>query len=86
MINTTQEELRYSSDRYKICMKVQDVQEQGLCFPNLKKRSADEGDEYYLDHIPGMVTRYSYDDLQYITANFKKELGAGGFARFLKGL
>lgn len=112
MINTTQEELRYSRDRYKIRIKVQDVQEQGFqrqkhgliriivgssitfglflligsfVFLIWKKRSADEGDEYYLDHIPGMVTRYSYDDLQYITANFKKELGAGGFGTVFEG-
>ncbi|KAL4653588.1 hypothetical protein ACB092_01G315000 [Castanea dentata] len=50
-----------------------------------KKRSADEGDEYYLDHIPGMSTRYSYDDLQSITANFNKELGAGGFGTVFEG-
>ncbi|XP_030954055.1 G-type lectin S-receptor-like serine/threonine-protein kinase SD2-5 [Quercus lobata] len=50
-----------------------------------KKRSADEGEEYYLDHLPGMPTRYSYDDLQAITENFNKKLGAGGFGTVFEG-
>ncbi|KAK4605281.1 hypothetical protein RGQ29_013375 [Quercus rubra] len=110
------EEFRYSSMRFKICIKVQDVMEQSVqrqkhglqkhglkiivgssvtfglflligsfVFLIWKKRSADEGDEYYLDHIPGMSTRYSYDDLQSITANFNKELGAGGFGTVFEG-
>jgi hypothetical protein len=44
-----------------------------------KKENVDEGEEYYLDHVPGTPTRYSYDDLQAKTENFNKELGAGGF-------
>ena len=116
MITATPEALRYSSNRFKICIKVQDVQEKNkvqsvqrqkhgleiivgssiafglflligsFVFLFWKKRSADEGDEYYLDHIPGMVTRYSYDDLQSITANFNKELGAGGFGTVFEGI
>ena len=111
MMTATPEILRYSSVRFKICIKVQDVKKQGVqrqkhglkiivgssitfglflligsfVFLIWKKRSVDEGDEYYLDHIPGMVTRYSYDDLQSITANFNKELGAGGFGTVFEG-
>ena len=88
MITATPEVLRYSSVRFKICIKVQDVKEQDVqrqkhglkiivvssitfglflligsfVFLIWKKRSVDDGDEYYLDHIPGMSTRYSYDD------------------------
>ena len=50
-----------------------------------KKENADEAEEYYLDHIPGMPTRYSYDDLQAITENFNKELGGGGFGTVFEG-
>jgi hypothetical protein len=50
-----------------------------------KKENVDEGEEYYLDHVPGMPTRYSYDDLQAMTENFNKELGAGGFGTVFEG-
>ncbi|KAL0014268.1 hypothetical protein SO802_001337 [Lithocarpus litseifolius] len=50
-----------------------------------KKENADEAEEYYLDHVPGMPTRYSYDDLQAITENFNKELGGGGFGTVFEG-
>ncbi|KAK4603742.1 hypothetical protein RGQ29_012308, partial [Quercus rubra] len=51
-----------------------------------KKENVDEAEEYYLDHIPGMPTRYSYDDLQAITENFNKELGEGGFGTVFEGI
>ena len=44
-----------------------------------KKENANEAEEYYLDYVPGMPTRYAYDDLQAITENFNKELDGGGF-------
>ncbi|KAL4653519.1 hypothetical protein ACB092_01G309700 [Castanea dentata] len=50
-----------------------------------KKENADEVEEYYLDHIPGMPTRYSYDDLLAITENFNKEIGGGGFGTVFEG-
>nr|XP_023908406.1 G-type lectin S-receptor-like serine/threonine-protein kinase SD2-5 [Quercus suber] len=50
-----------------------------------KKETANEAEEYYLDHVPGMPTRYSYDDLQVITKNFSKELGGGGFGTVFEG-
>jgi hypothetical protein len=51
----------------------------------LKKENADEDEEYYLDQVPGMPTRYSYHDLQAMTENFKKELGGGGFGTVFEG-
>jgi serine/threonine protein kinase len=50
-----------------------------------KKENADEAEEYYLDHVPGMPTRYSYDDLQAMTKNFNKELGGGGSGTVFEG-
>jgi serine/threonine protein kinase len=50
-----------------------------------KKENADEDEEYYLDHVPGMPTRYSYHDLQAMTENFIKELGGGGFGTVFEG-
>ena len=109
MMITIPKELQYSRDRFKICIKVQDVEEQNkaqsvkiivgssmafglflfigsFVFLFWKKRSADEGEEYYLDHLPGMPTRYSYDDLQDMTENFNKKLGAGGFGTVFEEL
>jgi len=40
-----------------------------------------EAEDYNLDHVPRMPTRYSYDDLQVMTKNFNKELDAGGFGK-----
>uniref|UniRef100_A0A7N2N7X9 Receptor-like serine/threonine-protein kinase n=1 Tax=Quercus lobata TaxID=97700 RepID=A0A7N2N7X9_QUELO len=50
-----------------------------------RKKENAEAEEYYLDHVPGMPTRYSYDDLQVITDNFNKELGGGGFGTVFEG-
>ena len=44
-----------------------------------KKENANVAEEYYLDYVLGMPTRYAYDDLQAITENFNKELDGGGF-------
>ena len=49
------------------------------------KEDADEDEEYHLDHVSGMPTRYSYDDLQTITENFNKKLGGGGFGTVFEG-
>uniref|UniRef100_A0A2N9EHH4 non-specific serine/threonine protein kinase n=1 Tax=Fagus sylvatica TaxID=28930 RepID=A0A2N9EHH4_FAGSY len=50
-----------------------------------KKENADEAEEYDLDHVAGMPTRYSYHDLQASTENFSKELGRGGFGTVFEG-
>nr|AEI84329.1 lectin-domain receptor-like kinase [Nicotiana attenuata] len=50
-----------------------------------KKRKANEDEENYLDHVPGMPTRFSYDDLKAATENFTKKLGRGGFGSVFEG-
>ncbi|CAN4104474.1 unnamed protein product [Withania somnifera] len=50
-----------------------------------KKTKANEDEEDYLDHVLGMPTRFSYDDLKAATENFTKKLGEGGFGSVFKG-
>ena len=50
-----------------------------------KKESSGEAEEYYLDHVSGTLTRYSYHDLQAVTEKFSKELGRGGFGTVFEG-
>ncbi|MCD9641573.1 hypothetical protein HAX54_027801 [Datura stramonium] len=50
-----------------------------------KKRQANEDEEDYLDHVPGMPTRFSYDDLKAATENFNRKLGEGGFGSVFEG-
>ena len=50
-----------------------------------KKESSGEAEEYYLDHVSGTLTRYSYHDLQAVTKKFSKELGRGGFGTVFEG-
>ncbi|XP_037496927.1 G-type lectin S-receptor-like serine/threonine-protein kinase SD2-5 [Jatropha curcas] len=50
-----------------------------------RKRHADEDEEDFLDQVPGMPTRFSYDDLKAITKNFSKLLGEGGFGSVFEG-
>ncbi|KAF3615919.1 hypothetical protein FXO38_34833 [Capsicum annuum] len=40
-----------------------------------KKRKTNEEEEDYLDHVPGISTKFSYDDLKVTTKNFTKKLG-----------
>ena len=44
-----------------------------------------EGEDYFLDQVPGILTRYSYDDLQVMTKNFNNKLGGGGFGTVFEG-
>ena len=50
-----------------------------------KKTNADEVEEYCLDHVLEMPTRYSYHDVQAMTRNFIKALGGGGFGTVFEG-
>ncbi|XP_059292150.1 G-type lectin S-receptor-like serine/threonine-protein kinase SD2-5, partial [Lycium ferocissimum] len=50
-----------------------------------KKKKANEDEENYLDHVLGMPTRFSYDDLKTATDNFTKKLGQGGFGSVFEG-
>ncbi|KAM3395765.1 hypothetical protein P3S68_004771 [Capsicum galapagoense] len=54
-------------------------------FLKKKKTKANEDEEDFLDHVQGMPTRFSYDDLKAATENFTKKLGEGGFGSVLKG-
>ncbi|XP_039160342.1 G-type lectin S-receptor-like serine/threonine-protein kinase SD2-5 [Eucalyptus grandis] len=51
----------------------------------VRKRDANEAEEDYLDQVPGMPTRFLYNDLKTITDNFKKKLGEGGFGSVFEG-
>ncbi|KAL8046833.1 hypothetical protein ABFX02_08G199600 [Erythranthe guttata] len=51
-----------------------------------KRRKPDEVEEDYLDHVPGMPTRFSYEQLEAATENFNKKLGEGGFGSVFQGL
>ncbi|KAL9997531.1 putative non-specific serine/threonine protein kinase [Helianthus debilis subsp. tardiflorus] len=49
-----------------------------------QKRDA-EMEEEYLDQVPGMATRFSYEELKTATGNFGKMLGEGGFGSVFEG-
>ncbi|KAJ0669776.1 putative protein kinase RLK-Pelle-SD-2b family [Helianthus annuus] len=49
-----------------------------------RKRDA-EMEEDYLDQVPGMPTRFSYEELKTATENFSKKLGEGGFGSVFEG-
>uniref|UniRef100_A0A7N2N6Z7 Uncharacterized protein n=1 Tax=Quercus lobata TaxID=97700 RepID=A0A7N2N6Z7_QUELO len=49
------------------------------------KESSSEAEEYYLDHVSRMLTRYFYHDLQAVTKKFSKELGRRGFGTVFEG-
>ncbi|GJX76565.1 G-type lectin S-receptor-like serine/threonine-protein kinase SD2-5 [Tanacetum coccineum] len=43
-------------------------------------------EEDYLDQVPGMPTRFCYEELQNATDNFSKKLGEGGFGSVFEGI
>nr|XP_043614181.1 G-type lectin S-receptor-like serine/threonine-protein kinase SD2-5 [Erigeron canadensis] len=52
----------------------------------IRKRKRDvQTEETYLDQVPGMPTRFSYEELKTATDNFNKKLGEGGFGSVFKG-
>ncbi|KAL3717281.1 hypothetical protein ACJRO7_008801 [Eucalyptus globulus] len=51
----------------------------------VQKRDDNQAEEAYLDHVPGMPTRFVYDDLKTITEEFGKKLGEGGFGSVFEG-
>ncbi|KAK4762214.1 hypothetical protein SAY87_030098 [Trapa incisa] len=51
-----------------------------------KRLRGHEEEEVYLDQVPGMPTRFSYEELKAATANFSKKLGAGGFGSVFGGI
>ncbi|XP_058219453.1 G-type lectin S-receptor-like serine/threonine-protein kinase SD2-5 [Rhododendron vialii] len=52
-----------------------------------KKRDLeeDEEDDDCRDELPGLSTRFSYEDLKSATENFSKKLGQGGFGSVFEG-
>ncbi|KAF8413696.1 hypothetical protein HHK36_001688 [Tetracentron sinense] len=56
----------------------------GIVFSR-KKRYVKEEEEDYLDEVPGMPTRFSYEDLKGATENFTRKLGEGGFGSVFEG-
>ncbi|KAK1416385.1 hypothetical protein QVD17_32176 [Tagetes erecta] len=49
-----------------------------------RKRNA-EIEEGYLDQLPGMPNRFSYEELTTATENFSKKVGEGGFGSVFEG-
>ncbi|KAJ0095697.1 hypothetical protein Patl1_16334 [Pistacia atlantica] len=49
------------------------------------KKDGDDLEEEYLEEVPGMPKRYSYEDLITTTDNFSKKLGQGGFGSVFEG-
>ncbi|KAK4714477.1 hypothetical protein R3W88_020384 [Solanum pinnatisectum] len=49
------------------------------------RKGLDEGEEEFLDQIPGMPTRFSYEELTVMTENFSEKLGEGGFGSVFEG-
>ncbi|KAI3465873.1 hypothetical protein Pfo_022536 [Paulownia fortunei] len=50
-----------------------------------RKKKSKEVEEDYLDHVPGMPTRFSFEELVIATDNFSKKLGEGGFSSVFEG-
>ncbi|KAF8413688.1 hypothetical protein HHK36_001680 [Tetracentron sinense] len=51
-----------------------------------KKRDVREDEEDYLDEVPGMPTRFSFENLKIATENFNRKLGQGGFGSVFEGV
>ncbi|XP_030531754.1 G-type lectin S-receptor-like serine/threonine-protein kinase SD2-5 [Rhodamnia argentea] len=54
-------------------------------FLALWRQEADEVGEEYLEQLPGLPTRFTYDDLIAVTGGFSKKLGEGGFGSVFEG-
>ncbi|KAJ9554553.1 hypothetical protein OSB04_018598 [Centaurea solstitialis] len=50
-----------------------------------KRKMKAEMEEEYLDQVPGMPTRFSYEELKTATEDFCKKLGQGGFGSVYEG-
>ncbi|KAL7185291.1 hypothetical protein ACSBR2_027258 [Camellia fascicularis] len=50
-----------------------------------KKREFEDFDEFSVDQVPGMPTRFSYEELRAMTNNFNHKLGEGGFGSVFQG-
>ncbi|KAF5949212.1 hypothetical protein HYC85_015169 [Camellia sinensis] len=58
----------------------------GICSSNgQNKGESEELDKFYIDQLPGMPTRFSYEELKVMTTNFDNKLGEGGFGSVFQG-
>ncbi|KAJ0662234.1 putative protein kinase RLK-Pelle-SD-2b family [Helianthus annuus] len=56
-----------------------------ITFLNRKLRSDAQMEEEYIDVVPGLPTRFTYEELKTATENFCKKLGQGGFGSVFEG-
>ncbi|XP_058219460.1 G-type lectin S-receptor-like serine/threonine-protein kinase SD2-5 [Rhododendron vialii] len=57
----------------------------GAAILYLRKEKDLEEDDDCIDELPGVSTRFSYEDLKSATENFSKKLGQGGFGSVFEG-
>ncbi|KAI4363876.1 hypothetical protein MLD38_020041 [Melastoma candidum] len=57
-----------------------------ILIPKRREQDVYEVEEDYLDQVPGMPTRFRYDDLKSITADFSNKLGQGGYGAVYHGI
>ncbi|KAJ0847542.1 putative protein kinase RLK-Pelle-SD-2b family [Helianthus annuus] len=57
----------------------------GVMYVVYKRKGDTEMEEGYLDQLPGMPNRFSYEELKTATENFSKKLGQGGFGSVFEG-
>ncbi|CAL5342857.1 unnamed protein product [Camellia sinensis] len=50
-----------------------------------KKQESEDFDEFFVDQVPGIPTRFSYEELRAMTSNFNDKLGEGGFGSVFQG-
>ncbi|KAF3663150.1 putative secologanin synthase-like [Capsicum annuum] len=70
--------------QYHILMELKD----GLYSPVFAvwREGVEEAEEDFLDQVPGMPIRFSYEELTVMTENFSKKLGEGGFGSVFEGI
>ncbi|KAJ0496158.1 putative protein kinase RLK-Pelle-SD-2b family [Helianthus annuus] len=56
-----------------------------ITFLNCKLRSNAQMEEEYIDAVPRLPTRFTYEELKTATENFCKKLGHGGFGSVYEG-
>ncbi|KAJ0475355.1 putative protein kinase RLK-Pelle-SD-2b family [Helianthus annuus] len=56
-----------------------------ITFLNCKLRSDAQMEEEYIDAVPGLPARFTYEELKTATENFCKKLGQGGFGSVFEG-
>ncbi|KAL7185285.1 hypothetical protein ACSBR2_027252 [Camellia fascicularis] len=50
-----------------------------------KKQESEDFDEFFVDQVPGIPTRFSYEELRAMTSYFNDKLGEGGFGSVFQG-